>query len=100
MAINTNSRLLRYFLRRRVAIFLLFGTITIALGCLEASSILHEGMIARTFRLPMSHFDTTPIGRIVNRFAKDVDVVDNLIPSSIRTALLCFLSVCWEKNAV
>uniref|UniRef100_A0A0P5T3X6 ABC-type glutathione-S-conjugate transporter n=1 Tax=Daphnia magna TaxID=35525 RepID=A0A0P5T3X6_9CRUS len=75
------------------AIFLLFGTITIALGCLEASSILHEGMIARTFRLPMSHFDTTPIGRIVNRFAKDVDVVDNLIPSSIRTALLCFLSV-------
>jgi ATP-binding cassette subfamily C (CFTR/MRP) protein 1 len=53
-------------------------------------------MITRTFRLPMSHFDTTPIGRIVNRFAKDVDVVDNLIPSSIRTALLCFLSVCWK----
>ncbi|XP_059352167.1 multidrug resistance-associated protein 1-like isoform X3 [Daphnia carinata] len=75
------------------AIFLLFGSITIALGCLNASAFLHEGMISRTFRLPMSFFDTTPIGRIVNRFAKDVDVVDNLIPSSIRTALLCFLSV-------
>ena len=75
------------------ALFLLCGSLTIALGCLNASAILHEGMISRTFRLPMSFFDTTPIGRIVNRFAKDVDVVDNLIPMSIRTALLCFLAV-------
>lgn len=44
-------------------------------------------------RLPMSFFDTTPLGRIVNRFSKDTDIIDAYLPSVIRNWIWMGLSV-------
>ena len=33
----------------------------------------------------MSFFDTNPIGRIINRFSSDIDVVDGQIPFQVIT---------------
>jgi ABC-type multidrug transport system fused ATPase/permease subunit len=43
----------------------LFATLMLAHGSIRASKILHEKMLLRIVRSPMSFFDTTPMGRII-----------------------------------
>ena len=46
---------------------------SMALALLKGSSRLHGRMLKRVMRCPMSFFDNTPAGRIINRFSKDMD---------------------------
>lgn len=63
------------------------------LGCLQASRLMHFLMLNNIFRSPTSFFDMTPSGRIVNRFAKDVDTLDSALPQNINAFLSTFFSV-------
>lgn len=48
-----------------------------------ASTRLHNLMVNAVMRAPLSFFHTNPTGRIVNRFSKDLGMVDDILPSII-----------------
>ena len=57
------------------------------LGTTSSRIMLNRAM-TRVLRAPMSFFDTTPLGRITNRFSKDVDIMDNNLTDAIRMYFL------------
>lgn len=47
-------------------------------------SVLYwQDAINRVMHAPMSFFETTPVGRIMNRFSKDVDTMDNILAGAL-----------------
>ncbi|ODV61657.1 ATP-binding cassette transporter YOR1 [Ascoidea rubescens DSM 1968] len=49
--------------------------------------------IAKVLHAPMSFLDTAPMGRILNRFTKDSDSLDNLIGDEFRVFIICLSSL-------
>ena len=48
--------------------------------CMKSSVKLHDSMFSRILRAPCRFFDTNPVGRILNRFSKDMGSMDELLP--------------------
>jgi hypothetical protein len=49
----------------------------------NASLKIYVGLIANLLRRPMSFFDTTPVGQILNRCGKDADDMDSTFPFTL-----------------
>jgi ABC-type multidrug transport system fused ATPase/permease subunit len=75
------------------AIFLFIFAIMLTIFGTRASKALLRQAVARTLRAPMSFFDTTPLGRITNRFSRDVDVMDNNLTDAMRMYFLTLVTV-------
>uniref|UniRef100_A0AAG5CWY7 ABC-type glutathione-S-conjugate transporter n=1 Tax=Anopheles atroparvus TaxID=41427 RepID=A0AAG5CWY7_ANOAO len=70
------------------------STLFLYIGALEASKTLHKTLLRRVIRAPLtSFFDVTPVGRVLNRFSKDIDTADSDLPATLRAWSACFFGV-------
>uniref|UniRef100_A0A3Q1GA62 Multidrug resistance-associated protein 1 n=1 Tax=Acanthochromis polyacanthus TaxID=80966 RepID=A0A3Q1GA62_9TELE len=62
-----------------------FGySLAMSIGGILASRFLHQSMLYDVLRSPMFFFERTPSGNLVNRFAKEMDTIDSVIPSILK----------------
>lgn len=94
--------LFTYIVHEYFTVFTIFlSTLSLYLGTLGAAKYLHNSLLRNVLRSPMTtFFDVTPIGRILNRFSHDVEVVDNEFPGTIRAFTSCFFGVKKNKNLI
>uniref|UniRef100_A0A4W5M0D8 ABC-type glutathione-S-conjugate transporter n=1 Tax=Hucho hucho TaxID=62062 RepID=A0A4W5M0D8_9TELE len=66
----------------------IFGTtVAISVGGIIASRHLHMDLLKNVLHSPMSFFETTPSGNLLNRFAKEIDAIDCMIPDGLKMML-------------
>lgn len=63
------------------------------LGVLSAAAAMHNIMLSGILRAPLQFLDSTPSGRVLARFSRDVEVLDAEIPDLIIAIVYCYFEV-------
>lgn len=75
-------------------LFAMVQTLVLWVYCaIRSARVLHAEMLETVVRSPMSFFDTTPLGRILNRFSKDQHTVDEILPRTFNGYFRVLFSV-------
>ena len=90
-----------------IAMYALFTCATVTLGLLQAAAFAnraiavatsaHSAALARVLRAPKAFFDVTPLGLVMALFSKDLDALDDLLPTTTINLLKC---VCIVTTAI
>eukprot|EP01117_Protostelium_nocturnum_P013244 TRINITY_DN4935_c0_g1_i4.p1 TRINITY_DN4935_c0_g1~~TRINITY_DN4935_c0_g1_i4.p1 ORF type:complete len:1039 (-),score=239.18 TRINITY_DN4935_c0_g1_i4:20-3136(-) len=82
-----------YYLGVYVAIILtcsllvLYRGYAIGYAGIKSATSMHNELLKKVMKAPTSFFDTTPVGRILNIFTRDINQLDDSLPRSITTSL-------------
>ncbi|ANB14688.1 ATP-binding cassette glutathione S-conjugate transporter YCF1 [Sugiyamaella lignohabitans] len=103
-----------YYLGVYVLIGIVYGVIHVsstyiaqAIAGLKAAEVLHDNMAQMVLRSPMSFFEQTPLGQILNRFTTDINEIDNSVANTLAstfrvlmTMFFAVLVVCYSTPIV
>ncbi|XP_033104385.1 ATP-binding cassette sub-family C member 9-like, partial [Anneissia japonica] len=91
---KTDAQILRKYLSGYAGfsiisiILLTTSSLTLVLSALYASKRMHNTMLTMVMFSPLRFFDTTPIGRVLNRFSSDIQTLDAQLGSSLNLLLM------------
>ncbi|KAF9911176.1 hypothetical protein BX616_010647 [Lobosporangium transversale] len=74
-------------------LIVMVGSIILVAAVIKASKILHDKAFIRVLHVPLSFFDTTPLGRILNRFSKDISTIDSSLMGVINSYLIALTGI-------
>ena len=93
-AVAVSRRLLFYGLLVLATVALSAGrAIAIVHAMVTAAKHLHNAMLSAVVDAPMRLFDTQPMGRILNRFSKDLGFMDDLLPWTVVDFIQLFVDM-------
>ncbi|XP_041776327.1 multidrug resistance-associated protein 1 isoform X7 [Anopheles merus] len=72
---------------------LYLSVLTLVMGSIQATLILHRRLLEGILRSGMTFFDTTPRGRIIARFSNDINTLDYSLPMNIKNFIPTVLRV-------
>uniref|UniRef100_A0A8B9GI39 Multidrug resistance-associated protein 7 n=1 Tax=Amazona collaria TaxID=241587 RepID=A0A8B9GI39_9PSIT len=62
------------------SLFTILRAFLFAYGTIHAATVIHNRLLQRALKATVTFFDTTPTGRILNRFSSDLYSVDDSLP--------------------
>ncbi|KAG0025921.1 hypothetical protein BGZ81_006735 [Podila clonocystis] len=74
-------------------IVVMIGSFMLVVAVLKSSREMHDNAFVSVLNSPMLFFDTTPLGRILNRFSKDLSTIDNTLMNSINTLMIAIAGI-------
>ncbi|XP_046714407.1 ATP-binding cassette sub-family C member 10, partial [Silurus meridionalis] len=82
---NTSSELKFYMtvygsLAAANTVFTAARAFLFAYGAIHAATVIHRRLLDNVLKATVAFFDTTPLGRILNRFSSDIYSVDDSLP--------------------
>ncbi|KAJ3255913.1 hypothetical protein HK103_005829 [Boothiomyces macroporosus] len=100
LVVWTNQEISSWEQKQYIAVYIAFGVANslftysysawMAFAGVRAAKLLHKNALDRVMLAPISFFDSTPLGRIINRFSKDQDSIDNGLMDSFRIFMTTF----------
>ena len=74
-------------------LLLIIRSATVMNALITSSMNLHNLMLSAVVKAPVLFFDTNPVGRVLNRFSRDINIMEELLPEvflmACGVALLC-----------
>lgn len=79
---NDNIWVVWYIVLLLITVVFAYGrAFHLVISCVWANIALHKSLVGKVFSAPVNtYFDITPLGRIINRFSKDLDMLDSMLP--------------------
>ena len=69
-----------------IGVLVFLADLMFAYMYVKASKNLHNSMLNSILHCNMKFFESTPVGRILNRFSKDIDLTETRIPDTFRAS--------------
>ncbi|KAG1690982.1 Multidrug resistance-associated protein 7 [Nymphon striatum] len=75
------------------SIFTLGRAFLFAYGCIHAAIVIHKKLLEKILVMTLKFFESTPLGRILNRFSTDINNIDDILPFILNIVVASFIQL-------